>query len=69
MPDIAKGFTDSVTGAVDTKLLESKIKELSTSKDAEAKKQWAQTKKYYIERRRTEKYFDILGQGNLYNKT
>ena len=63
LPDIAKGFTDSVTGAVNTKLLESKIKELSTSKDAEAKKNWAQTKKYYTERRRTEKYFDILGQG------
>ena len=33
LPDIAKGFTDSVTGAVNTKLLESKIKEGSFRQD------------------------------------
>ena len=70
LQDLAKFFTDSITGAVSEQStiagrqkLQETIKQLKTSKEAGAKQQWEGTKKYYTDRRKQEKYFALLGQG------
>ena len=44
LPEIAQGFTDSATGVLNKKSLEARIKEMSTSKNADVKKQWDELK-------------------------
>jgi len=63
MDDIAKGFTDSVTGKFNPNSLTRFIEERESSKDANTLKQWEDTKIALRERREQEKYFQLLGQG------
>lgn len=70
LQDLAKFFTDSITGAVSEQStisgrqkLQETITQLKTSKEAGAKQQWEGTKKYYSDRRKQEKYFALLDQG------
>jgi peptidyl-prolyl cis-trans isomerase D len=63
LPELAQGFTDSVTGLFNAKLLQKRIEEMESSNDANVQKQWEDSKKYYTDRRKQEKYFSLLGQG------
>ena len=63
LPDLAQGFTDSITGMFNDKLLQSRIEEMESSDDPAVQKQWADSKEYYTSRRKQEKYFEILNQG------
>lgn len=63
LSEIESQFKDSITGLFNEKLLESTIADLEGSDDPETVKRWEANKKYYTERRKKEKYFDILGQG------
>jgi len=63
LPELAQGFTDSLTGMFNAKLLEKRISETEASNDPNVQKQWEDSKKYYTDRRKQEKYFALLGQG------
>jgi peptidyl-prolyl cis-trans isomerase D len=63
LPELAQGFTDSLTGQFNAKMLEKRIDEMETSSDSKVQKQWEDNKKYYIDRRKQEKYFELVGQG------
>ena len=63
MPDLAQGFVDSVTGQFSAKLLQETINKLQNSKKPEEQKSWTDSKDYYINKRKQEKYFAILNQG------
>ncbi len=63
LPDLAQGFTDSITGMFNAKLLEKRIEEMENSDDPNVQQQWEDSKKYYSDRRKQEKYFALLGQG------
>jgi peptidyl-prolyl cis-trans isomerase D len=68
LPELAQGFTDSLTGAFNAKLLEKRIQEMESSTDPNVQKQWEDSKKYYTDRRKQEKYFALLGQGAYVTK-
>jgi peptidyl-prolyl cis-trans isomerase D len=68
LPELAQGFTDSLTGAFNPKLLEKRIEEMEASADPNVQKQWEDSKKYYTDRRKQEKYFAMLGQGMYVTK-
>jgi parvulin-like peptidyl-prolyl isomerase len=63
MPDLAQSFIDSTTGLFNSKLLQARIDEMKSSDDPEIQKQWAESEQYYIDKRKREKYFEILQQG------
>jgi len=63
LPELAQGFTDSLTGTFNAKMLEKRINEMESSTDANMQKQWADNKKYYTDRRKQEKYMELIGQG------
>jgi peptidyl-prolyl cis-trans isomerase D len=63
LPEIAQGFSDPVTGLFNAKLLEERIEELKTSNDENVQKLWEDSKKYYTDRIKQEKYFSIVKQG------
>ena len=63
LPELAQGFTDSLTGMFNAKMLEKRIDEMEASTDPNVQKQWADNKKYYTDRRKQEKYFELIGQG------
>lgn len=63
MPDLAQSFIDSTTGLFNAKLLQARIDEMKSSDDPEIQKQWEQSEEYYKDKRRREKYFEILQQG------
>lgn len=70
LQDLARFFTDSLTGVVSEQStisgrqkLQETISQLKKSKEAGAKQQWEGTKKYFSDRRKQEKYFALLGQG------
>ena len=63
IPELAQGFTDSITGLFNEKLLQARIEEMESSDDPAVQKQWVDSKDYYINRRKQEKYFAILSQG------
>lgn len=63
MPDLAESFKDSTTGLFNANLLRSRLEEMESSDDPQMQKQWEDTKTYYIEKRKREKYFAILDQG------
>lgn len=63
LPELAQGFTDSITGMFNAKLLEKRIEEMESSADPNVQKQWEDSKKYYTDRRKQEKYFGLLTQG------
>lgn len=63
LPDLAQGFTDSLTGLFNAKLLQKRIEEMESSDDKNVQQQWEDSKKFYTDQRKREKYFSILGQG------
>ncbi len=63
MQDLAQAFKDSATGMFNAKLLEKRINEMETSNDPTVQQQWKDSKKYYTDRRKQEKYFGLIGQG------
>lgn len=63
MPDLEKGFVDSLTGKFSAKLLQKTIEKLQNSDKPEEQKSWADSKDYYMNKRKQEKYFAILNQG------
>jgi peptidyl-prolyl cis-trans isomerase D len=63
LPEMAQGFTDSLTGMFNAKMLEKRINEMEESTDPNVQKQWADNKKYFTDRRKQEKYFELIGQG------
>ncbi|MFT5777737.1 MAG: peptidyl-prolyl cis-trans isomerase D [Crocinitomicaceae bacterium] len=63
LPDLEKNFIDSTTKAFNPKLLQARIDEMQASDDPEIVKGWEDSKEYYTEKRKQEKYFDVLGQG------
>lgn len=68
MPDLAQSFADSATGMFNAKLLEKRIQEMEASSDANVQKQWEDSKKYYTDRRKQEKYFELITQGMYVTK-
>ena len=68
LPELAQGFTDSLTGLFNPKMLEKRISDMEASDKPEEQKQWADSKKYYTDRRKQEKYFALLGQGMYVTK-
>lgn len=68
MPELAQGFTDSLTGMFNSKLLQKRIEEMESSSDPNVQKQWEDSKKYYTDRRKQEKYFALVGQGMYVTK-
>ena len=63
IPDLAQNFKDSITGEFNEKLLQARIEEMESSDDPKIQKQWTDSRDYYIDRRKQEKYFEILKQG------
>lgn len=63
LPEIALGFADPVTGLFNAKLLEERIEELKSSNDENVQKLWDDSKKYYTDRIKQEKYFSLVKQG------
>lgn len=63
LPDIQNQFKDSITGQFDEKALQTTIEQLETSDNPDDVQRWETSKEYYMERRRKEKYFDVLKQG------
>lgn len=68
MPDLAQSFIDSTTGQFSAKLLQARIDDMKSSDDPEIQKQWEESEKYYIDRRKKEKYFAIIQQGSYVTK-
>jgi len=70
LQDLSQFFTDSLTNAVTDQSiiagrqkLQNTINQLKTSKEPQGKQQWKNTKQYYTDRRKQEKYFALLNQG------
>lgn len=63
MPDLAQSFIDSTTGLFNSKLLQARIDDMKASDDPETVKQWEQSEQFYTDKRKREKYFEILQQG------
>lgn len=63
MPDLAQNFTDSATGLFNSKLLQQRIEQMESSKEAKDRDAWEESKKYYTDKRKQEKYFTLLEQG------
>lgn len=62
LPDLAQNFSDSL-GRFDAKALAQRIEQMENSEDPQARKSWEDSKNYYIERRKQEKYFALISQG------
>lgn len=62
LPDLLNTFKDA-QGNFDAKALENQVNQMKSAKDKETKEAWAQTKDYYMNMRRRQKYFDIVAQG------
>lgn len=70
LEDLKQFFTDSATNTISEQSivagrskLQNTINQLKSNKDPNAANQWANTKQYYTDRRKQEKYFSILNQG------
>lgn len=62
LPDLAQNFSDSL-GRFDSNALRQRIEQMEKAEDAQTRKSWEDSKNYYIERRKQEKYFALIGQG------
>lgn len=62
MPDIARSFSDSLTGQFDPAKLDKFIDERENSKDKEVAKQWKETIESLRKQRQQEKYMQLVGQ-------
>ncbi len=63
LPEFTQSFTDSATGMFDKKLLQSRIEEMENSDDPKIQQQWKDSKEYYTNKIKQEKYFNIVKQG------
>jgi len=70
LQDLNQFFVDKATGVVSEQSmkngrmeLQKTLNKLKTAKKAEEKAQWEGTKKYFTDRRKTEKYFALVSQG------
>lgn len=70
LQDLSQFFTDSLTGTITEQStingrqkLQTTLNQLKTNKDPQAVQQWNSTKQYYTDRRKQEKYFNLLTQG------
>ncbi len=63
LQDFLENFKDSATGLFNSRLLEQRIEQMQNSDKPEEQKAWEDSKKYYTERRKQEKYFALLNQG------
>ena len=63
LQEFLENFKDSATGLFNSRLLQQRIEQMEASEDPKDQKAWEDSKKYYIERRRQEKYFTLLNQG------
>lgn len=63
MPDLAKSFTDSLTGQFNRRLLEKRIEEMEKNPNPEVSQNWEKNKKQLREQRINEKYYQLLAQG------
>lgn len=63
LDELANGFKDSITGQFNAKLLQKRIDEFESSSDKQVQDQWQNSKKYYTDRRKQEKYFEVISQG------
>jgi peptidyl-prolyl cis-trans isomerase D len=62
LPELAQNFSDSL-GRFNDKLLQQRIEQMEKSTDAEERNSWEESKTYYLDRRKQEKYFALLAQG------
>ncbi len=63
LPEFKQSFIDSATGMFDKKLLQSRIEEMENSEEPEVQQQWKDSKQYYQDKIKQEKYFAIINQG------
>ena len=70
LQDLAQFFTDSITGTITDQStingrqkLQTTLNQLKSNKDPQAVQQWNNTKQYFTNRRKQEKYFNLLNQG------
>lgn len=63
MPDLAQSFADSITGQFNPKLLQATIEKLQNSTNPDEQKSWTESRDYYINRRKQEKYMALINQG------
>ncbi len=63
LPEFTQSFTDSATGMFDKKLLQSRIEEMENSEEPDVQQQWKDSKQYYQDKIKQEKYFAIINQG------
>jgi peptidyl-prolyl cis-trans isomerase D len=70
LQDLSQFYTDSLTGTITEQStikgrqkLQSTLTQLKTNKDPQAVQQWNNTKQYYSDRRKQEKYLNLLSQG------
>ena len=68
LSEIESQFKDSMTGLFSEKLLQAAIEQLETSSNPDDVQRWETSKEYYTNRRKKEKYFDLLGQGMYVTK-
>lgn len=68
LSEIESQFKDSVTGLFSEKLLQAAIDQLENSSNPDDVQRWETSKVYYTDRRKKEKYFDLLGQGMYVTK-
>lgn len=63
LQEFQTGFVDEATGMFNEKLLQSRIEEMETSEDPAVQQQWSDSKEYYTDKRKQDKYYGILKQG------
>ena len=70
LQDLNQFFVDKATGAISEQSmktgrveLQKTLTKLKTAKKPEEKAQWDGTKKYFMDRRKNEKYFSLISQG------
>ena len=70
LQDLNQFFVDKATGAISEQSmktgrveLQKTLTKLKTAKKPEEKAQWEGTKKYFMDRRKNEKYFSLISQG------
>ena len=63
LPEFQQTFRDSITGQFSENMLRARIEQMQNAEDPEVKAQWEETEKYYKQKRKEDKYFNILKQG------
>jgi peptidyl-prolyl cis-trans isomerase D len=63
LPQLQQGFTDSITGMFNYKLLEKRIQDMKNSSNPSERQMWEDAKRDFTNQRKNEKYFQIVSQG------